>query len=393
VQTVQARVVTRTRIVLVDQYFPPDTAATARIVADFAAVCVDAAAPLTVVCGYPSYDAPTRPAWRPLRRMDSDGIRRYVIGSTGFDRRSAAGRACNYLTFMLGAAWLVPVLARRAALVVMTDPPMAPLVAWWAKRVSRPRSVTIWIQDLHPDFGVAAGLLRDGYMVRVWRRALRAALRSADEVVVLGRDMAARVRAIADVPTRVVHNGWSGVSTAAGSTRLDGPLRVMHFGNLGFAGPWPSVLAAARDLAGVAEFVFVGGGAAEGEFADAPSNVSLVARVPHEQVSGLAAEADLLLVGVRAGIEGYVVPSKGYEAMALARPLLVVSTADSEMRLLVAENGCGVTVDDDPAAIVAALKDLNRSELPAMAERARVASAQFARAAQFASLVEALSPA
>jgi hypothetical protein len=328
-----------------------------------------------------------------LRRIEADGITRYMVGSTGFDRRSALGRVCNYVTFMLGAAWLAPVLATRHALVVMTDPPMAPLIAWWTKRISRPASTTIWVQDLHPDFGVAAGLLREGLVVRAWRRALRAALRSADEVVVLGRDMASRVRAVADVPTRVVHNGWSGVHALPAAPQSAGPLRVMHFGNLGFAGPWPSVLAAARELTGVAEFVFVGGGAAEGDFANAPSNVSLVGRVPHEQVAELATSADLLLVGVRAGIEGYVVPSKGYEMMALGRPLLVVSVPDSEMRLLVDEHGCGITVDDSPEAIIAALKGLDRNELGALAANARVASAQFARRAQFASFVATLSPA
>jgi glycosyltransferase involved in cell wall biosynthesis len=271
---------------------------------------------------------------------------------------------------------------------------MAPLLAWWVRRAGRPATVTVWVQDLHPDFGVAAGLLRNGVVVRLWRRALRAALRSADEVIVLGRDMAARIRTIADVRTRVVHNGWSGVRAApAASADIQRPLRVMHFGNLGFAGPWPSVLAAARDLVGVVEFVFVGGGAAEAEFADAAANVSLVGRVPHEEVAQLAAAADLLLVGVRAGVEGYVVPSKGYEMMALARPLLVVSVPESEMRLLVESHECGVTVDDDATAIVDALKRLPRADLAAMGQRAAAAAQQYTRAAQFASFVSTLSPA
>jgi hypothetical protein len=385
---------TRRRIVLIDQYFPPDTSATARIAADFATACTTSGAPLTIVCGYPSYDPSSRPAWRPLRRIRETGRTRYVIGSTGFDRRSALGRVCNYLTFMVGATLVIPFVVARAAVVVMTDPPMVPLLAWWAKRVGRPASVAVWVQDLHPDFGVAAGLMRNGVGVRAWRRALRAALRSADDVVVLGRDMAERVGVLVEVVPRVVHNGWSGVQPGASSARpTDGPLRVMHFGNLGFAGPWPSVLKAARDLAGVAEFVFVGGGAAEGDFADAPGNVSFVGRVPHDEVAQLAAGADLLLVGVRSGLEGYVVPSKGYEMMALARPLLVVSAPESEMRLLVEEHRCGVTVDDDAAAIVLALRAATRGDLAAMGERAAAAAQHYVRNTQFAVFVAALSPA
>jgi hypothetical protein len=388
--------VTRRRIVVVDQYFPPDTAATARIVADFADVCVEQGVPVTIVCGYPSYDPSERPSWRPLRRVRSDGVTRLMVGSTGFDRRSAVGRVSNYVTFMLGAVLLLPFVCARAAVVVMTDPPMAPLLAWWARRAARPASVAVWVQDLHPDFGVAAGLLSNGLAVRAWRAALRRALRTTDDVIVLGRDMAARVEAVGvPRPSHVVHNGWSGVQALPGRAEPARPLRVMHFGNLGFAGPWPSIIAAARDLEGVAEFVFVGGGAGEDAFAGAPSNVVVAPRVPHAEVSGLAAGADLLLVGVRAGIEGYVVPSKGYEMMALGRPLLVVSAPTCEIRLLVEERGCGVAVDDTPHAVVDALRTIADGpvDLAGMATNAAQAAAEFRRSAQFARLVSALSPA
>jgi hypothetical protein len=383
----------RRRIVLVDQYFPPDTAATARIVDDFRAACVAEGVPLTIVCGYPSYDPVDRPLWRPLRRVRDGAVTRFVVGSSGFDRRRAAGRVANYATFMAGAALLLPFVCARAALVVMTDPPMAPLLAWWARRVARPATVAIWFQDLHPDFGVAAGVFGNNLVVRTWRAALRASLRAADDVIVLGRDMARRVEQVGvAVPTRIVHNGWSGV-TAAPVAPGGGPLKVMHFGNLGFAGPWPSVIAAARQLEGVAEFVFVGGGASEDVFADAPVNVTVAARVPHDAVPAMAAGADLLLVGTRDGLEGYVMPSKGYEMMALGRPLLVVANSQSEIRLLVEERACGITVDDDPAAIVACIKGARPEQLRAMADRATQAAEEFRRDRQFASLVGSLSPA
>jgi glycosyltransferase involved in cell wall biosynthesis len=386
----------RRRIVVVDQYFPPDTAATAGIVARFARVCAEQHVPVTVVCGRPSYDPTDKLAWRPLRRVRTDGAVRYVIGSTGFDRRSAAGRVVNYVTFMLGAAWLLPFVCGRAAVVVMTDPPMAPLLAWWVRRVGRPASVAVWIQDLHPDFGVAAGLLRDGGLVRMWRRALRAALRAADDVVVLGRDMARRVDALGvAVSTHVVHNGWYGVKITPARESPNRPLKVMHFGNLGFAGPWPSVLAAARELQGVAEFVFVGGGAGEAVFGDAPPNVTVAPRIPHTEVTVTAAAADLLLVGVKDGLEGYVVPSKGYEMMALGRPLLMVSAPKSELRLLVEEIGCGIAVDDDPKAIAEAVQAAadGRVDLAEMAMHARRASSKYARDEQLSMLVDRLSPA
>ena len=98
---------------------------------------------------------------------------------------------------------------------------------------------------------------------------------------------------------------------------------------------------------------------------------------------------------IDSGIEGYVVPSKGYEMMALGRPLFVVSAPTSELRLLVTERACGVAVDDTPTAIVAALRDVaaGRRDLAGMAIKATEAADEFRRNAQFARLVHHLSPA
>ena len=99
--------------------------------------------------------------------------------------------------------------------------------------------------------------------------------------------------------------------------------------------------------------------------------------------------------GKRLQLHGYVVPSKGYEMMALGRPLLVVSDPSSEMRLLVEERGCGLTVDDRAAAIVDALRHVagGDADLAAMAQRAQSAATEFARDEQFASFIASLSPA
>ena len=112
----------RRRIVLVNQYFPPDTAATARIAADFVAECGRVGVRVTVVCGYPSYEPTTRPAWRPLRRTRNGSTTVLVVGSTGFGRSHPVGRVVDYVTFLLGAVVVIPFVSARAACVVMTNP-------------------------------------------------------------------------------------------------------------------------------------------------------------------------------------------------------------------------------------------------------------------------------
>lgn len=378
-------------VVLVNQYFPPDTSATSRIATDFIGECERRGLRVLVVAGRPSYDPTARLSWRPVRRSTSDGSLEWVIGSSAFDRRNPIGRVLNYLTFMVGAALVVPMLRPTWPIVVMTDPPMAPLLAPLSRLRNRRRSVRVWIQDLHPDFDVATGLLRNGRLVRVWRRLLVTSLNTADEIIVLGRDMSDRVTRLGvDAPTTVVHNGWSGVDSAETQGSAADTLRIFHFGNVGFAGPFESVVRAMRNMQDHVELVFVGAGANEGVLADAPANVTVRPRIPHGDVAQAASEADLLLVGVRDGVEGLVVPSKGYEMMALGRPLLVVGNPGSEMRRLVTEIGCGLGCDDNPESIAAVLNsaDTSRDSLADMARKGLLAAVQYRRDVQFGPFVD-----
>jgi len=56
------------RVLVVNQYFPPDTAATAATTADLVEALQDTGHKVSVLCGRPSYDPDATSPWRPLRR-------------------------------------------------------------------------------------------------------------------------------------------------------------------------------------------------------------------------------------------------------------------------------------------------------------------------------------
>ncbi|MDR7537713.1 MAG: glycosyltransferase family 4 protein [Armatimonadota bacterium] len=390
------------RILLFNQYFPPDSAATARVAA-FVAGTLAERHQVTVLAGRPSYDPAERHPAYLLRRERGDGVVVERVGSTAFPRRRMAWRLVNYLTYL---ALAVPrALMLRADLVLaMTDPPVTGIAGALVAAVRRRRFVYN-VQDLYPDMAVAGGLLHPGPWTAVWDRLHRWALRRADRVIVLGDDMRDRLVAKGVTPERIAVVRDGGPPPAAVPANRDhpvvravrGPYRfvVLHAGNVGFAGAWQTLTRAAALLDGAgAGLVFVGDGAAATTIDRAAEALPHVRRLPFRpasEVPYVLAAADLHVVTVRRGLDGVVVPSKLYAVLAAGRPVLAVAPESSDVVRIVRQHGCGFVADpDDPVAVAAAVRQAMASPdlLETMGRRALTAAADFEQSVQLARFVE-----
>jgi glycosyltransferase involved in cell wall biosynthesis len=127
-------------------------------------------------------------------------------------------------------------------------------------------------------------------------------------------------------------------------------------------GAWSAIVPAADSFNDVADLVFVGDGVdapTVRSLAGAAGNVTIREPVPRAEMNGLLLSADVLIVTVRRGAEGYTVPSKTYELFGAGRPIVVVADADTEPALLVREIGCGLVVSPDaPDEFGAAVRKL-----------------------------------
>jgi glycosyltransferase involved in cell wall biosynthesis len=392
------------RVLVVNQYFPPDRSATATMVAAAVVAYRRNGHDVTVLAGRPSYDPGARRPWRPVQREHHEGARVVRVGSTAADRRHRVGRAANYASF--GALAPAAGMAQRFDVVVgMTDPPFAGAVAALIARARRAPFV-YWVQDFHPDFAVAAGLIAEGRTTRMWRASQRATLRAAAGVVVLGDDMAERVCAAGAAPDRVhvVPNGAAhppapgpaGLAAGvAADLRKGYELVTLYGGNLGYAGAWDALVdGAARLDPRVHGLVFIGDGADRSRIvrraANVP-NVRVIDRLADDEYAAAVAAADLQVVTVRRGLEGLVVPMKLYDALAVGRAILAVAGEGSDVVRVVRRHRCGIVADPDvPETIAAALRWAadHPDDLRAMGERARSAGRQYERAVMMQRLVE-----
>ena len=379
-------------ILLLNQYYPPDTSATAKMAVQIAEKLAQRHR-VTVVAGRPSYDPDEYYPYSLQRNDVRNNVTVERVGSTAYPRHQMPRRVSNYLSYL---ALAVPrALAIRPDIVLaMTDPPVAGIAGAFVARMSS-RPFVYNIRDLYPDMAVGGEIVNSGFWVDRWERMHRRALRQAACVVVLGNDMRDRIIAKGVAPERVVivRDGSSFPSflpersdPVVQKIRSGFSFVAIHAGNLGFYGAWNTLLKAAEILGNEnIGLVFVGGGANRATLeasAQSSPNVRFSPFFPVEQVPHVMMAGDVHIVTVRRGLEGVVVPSKLYSILAAGRPVLAVAPASTDAARIITETGCGMSADpDDPAAVAAALVQLRNdpARLSQMGVRAREVAAKYAR--------------
>jgi len=353
------------RILLLNQTYAPDHAATAQHAHDLARHLVAHGHTVTAVASRSLYGE--RGAALP-RRETIEGVQVERVGSSLFGKAGLLARLLDFGLFYLAATWRVLRLPRQDAMVCFTTPPFIALVGLLARRVKGGR-VVLWSMDLYPDAPVALGAMRAGHpLVRLAERLDRFCLRRVDAVVALGRCMRDRLLAKGADPGRLevigvwsddeeVDPGRAGENPYRAEWAIGDRLLVMYSGNFGLAHDVDTFLDAAERLAGEdrVRFAFVGGGKRKAEVERrvreaGPRHCILAPYQPRERLGELLAAADLHLVTMRPGSEGIVVPSKFYGIMAAGRPALLVGGGASEIALTIAEERCGAAVEVGDAA-------------------------------------------
>jgi colanic acid biosynthesis glycosyl transferase WcaI len=393
-------------ILILNEYYPPDTSATAKM----ASIVAEALAQkhrVTVVAGRPSYDPDERYAYSLLRRTVRNGVTVECVGSTAFSRHKMAGRVSNYLSYL---ALAVPrALSIRADVILaMTDPPVEGIAAAFVAQLKRWPFVYN-IRDMYPDMALGGGIVGDRGWVRLWEKMHRRALRRAQRVIVLGDDMRDRILQKGIEPERVVvvRDGTSIPQTFAEQShpvaeeiRSGFEFAAIHAGNLGFYGAWDTLLQAAKLLEGEnIGLIFVGEGANRARLqlaAHGAANVRFLPFRPAAEIPLVMAAGDVHIICVRRGLEGVVVPSKLYSVLAAGRPVLAVASEESDVVRIVREARCGLAADpDDPASVAEALRKLRDEpgELISMGQRAREAAKNYARVNELKRFLEVIEEA
>jgi colanic acid biosynthesis glycosyl transferase WcaI len=378
------------RILYLSQYFPPEMGAPSARVSELAIRWARAGHEVCVLTGFPSHPTGVVPPEyrgriRALERYRGvDVVRSYVYATPN---RGVVKRALSFLSFALSSVTIGAAArpARNVDVVIATSPQFFCAVAgWFISRVKRVPFV-LEIRDLWPECIVELGVLRDGSAIhRILRRIELFLYRSATLLVsVTDSYPETWVRqGIDPAKMRVVKNGVDLASFQPGEREnavrkdlgLEGSFVVSYVGTHGMSQGLTTLLEAAEEFRDDSRvhFLFVGEGAEKDELMrEARSRrlerVIFLPQQPRERIPQIIAASDLVAVILRdRDLFTRVIPSKIFEIMGCARPILLGVAGEAER--LVRESGCGyIGRPEDAASLVEQIR-LAR-ERPDEAER------------------------
>jgi glycosyltransferase involved in cell wall biosynthesis len=398
------------RLLLINQFFPPDIAPTGQMAAELAEDLVVEGIEVTALASRGSYlggaRLPERNAWRGV------DVRR--LSATSLGKGSLLHRALDYGSFHAAAAWALARLPRHDVVVAMTTPPLIAATGLVARALRGSRLV-YWVQDLYPEIAVAFGALGpQSAAARTMGAISRKVMHSADRVVVLGEAMAERAVAAGAAAGKVaVIPNWADGEVVRPIRHEQNSLRpeiaqgarfvAMYSGNIGRAHDVQTLagavglLKARTDIA----FVFLGEGDRKAELELATRglpNVRFAPYEPRERLAQSLSAADVHLVSLAPDVVGLLEPSKLYGVMAAGRPALYVGPARAEVARTIEAERCGLVFHNGDAEGLAGAISSLADDPPRCAELGLSGREAFlarfdrhVRTAQFADLLRNLA--
>jgi len=342
------------KILLLNQVFYPDVAATAQYLRELATALVEAGHEVTVVCARRSYDHPekiypARETWR--------GVNIFRVYSSYFGKRAKWHRALDFASFILTSCARLLMLPRHDVVVALTTPPLISFIGAWRARLWRAR-FCYWVMDMNPDEAIAAGWLRaDSFAARRLESMSRFSFRRASWIIALDRFMRDRIVAKGIAPEKIaVLPPWSqdqdvrfdpaGRDQFRRQHGLTDKYVVMYSGNHSPVHPLDTLMQAAEALSADATimFCFVGGGS---EFkrvqawaaAGRRTNVLCLPYQPLAQLSASLSAADAHVVVMGDAMLGLVHPCKIYNMLAVGAPVVYLGPEPSHVTEILARPG------------------------------------------------------
>lgn len=373
------------RIVLLNQTFYPDVAATAQHMWDLARHLTQHGHHVTAITGNTLYGTTQRFA---QSHEIVDGIEIRRVQQTAFGKRHLPGRLADFASFYVSATRELLRMPACDAIFALTSPPMISLAAQFARSLRRSptgRHVAFihHLMDLYPDAAVATGVTSASSLpTRIASRLTRHTLKHADEIIVLGRDMRDRVASRYNVDTHDprlhVITPWADEHELSPIPREANPLidqlglrstfNVVYSGNLGLAHDIDTMgdaIELMRSDPAVA-WIFIGSGKGMDKLraraADRNwTHIRFLPYQPREQLAQSLNLADVHLMSQAPAFTGIVVPSKLMGVMAVGKPSIMIGPREAEVSRILTENDAGIVIDiGDPNGLMRSIYRLQR---------------------------------
>ncbi|MCC5876704.1 MAG: glycosyltransferase [Candidatus Sumerlaeia bacterium] len=350
------------RILFLSHYFHPEVNAPATRLFEHTRQWTAAGHEVTVICPTPS-----APHGRPYTGFfnsiwseeNVEGARVIRVWTFIAANKGRVRRTINYLSFMISSNFALIFLRRHDVLVATTPQFFCGLGGAIGSLIRREKFI-LEVRDIWPESIEAVGASRKGWLLGLVSMMARWMYRRADAIVTVGEGYRDKLLEITDVPAgsiTVIPNGVAPemLNHQPKPPPMEGPFIVSYVGTLGMAHGLDVVLSAAeklRDRDDI-QFVLAGDGAEYSRLSKQCDqrglrNVTFTGLLEKESALKVIESSSACLVHLKnRALFRTVLPSKLFEAMAMARPVLL--GVEGHSKKIVLNAGAGLCFPPEDA--------------------------------------------
>lgn len=296
-------------------------------------------------------------------------IRTFVI-SPYFLRRFRKGiRAINFISFTLTSLFAGLSLKKPDIILTVSHPPLfIGLNSYIISRIKRCKYVYC-LEDIYPDILFDLGLLKKGMAATLLKKVELFVYNRASKICLLSSQMLDNLKKKGVPPDKlelIPHFAdldkiipLPKLNPFAKEYAFDSKFIVLLPGSISCRYGIDTIFESAKLLSkneGI-KFVFIERGELKDAFkqkvkSEKVRNIQFLPFQPTDKFPEVLASADVCLVSLEARFSSYSVPSKIYNIMASARPIIAITDENSEVAEVVKTARCGINVPPDNPALL-----------------------------------------
>lgn len=354
-------------ILILNQFFPPDYAATGQLIEELATAMSKEGVKVEVFAGQPGYAFDTSEAPK-NEYIDELHVRRTSTAQMWPQR--IRGKVVNSVLFFIRAfTHLIRHQKKIDLIIITTAPAFLTWLGYFSYVIWKKKYICL-IYDLYPDVVTTLNVLPEHhFIIKMWHKLNFHTWTKAKEIIVLSSNMKERIaKKCPQVKEKIsiIHNWANGDlikpikkedNWFIKENHLDQKFTILYSGNMGRCHDMETIIGAAyilKDYQQHFEFLFIGSGAQQqsikNKINDLSLNNFLFLPYQHKDVLPYSLTAgDVSLISVAKEMEGIVAPSKLYSTLASGVPVAVICPENSFLKELITDAKCGGTFRNNDA--------------------------------------------
>lgn len=354
------------RIVILSLIFSPDNVSTAQIWAGIAENLKKRGNDLRVIT--------TTPHFHRDASMEAKQPRRKVFGRW-IQKSEYAGipvyhilmpdksiwpplRILSWINFHIVSTLIGWFMRFKPDVLIAPSPPLTIGINAWAIAAVRRAKYIYNVQEIYPDIAVNLGILKNRFLIGFFRWIELLIYRKASCITSITKSMCEKISTRTEHgKVRLVPNFVDlsevleapRINTFSKEYGLVGKFVLTYAGNMGVPQRLGVLIELARRIPTLTVLMVGGGGDAEHlkKEADGLSNVIFVEYQPISRMPEIYAASDMFYVGQEPHACADGIPSKIYRILGYGKPLLVMTSQDSDLAEFVRDSQSGVLLDED----------------------------------------------